>query len=175
MFAKISSFLLINLFNITVLYADTSLLQGIVGSDAVPSAEDLIEHGNADSYIILEKKQNGSELMVAIFLTGGSPFNSEPFSEGRVEGLKMKDGTVVQHKALKIDSHDLSNLQYILERNEIPFLVEAKQKSWVLARSRTSYVVTISNNSETRTVRRELGESLPMDTFVQFVEWLSML
>lgn len=171
---KILKFTLIALLLTASCWAGTSLKK-FVGENELPDLNELLGSGEPSSRIIVRKEGEGGGLLVAIYLDGGSIFGGKPFAQGRIESLRIHDGTIVEHSSTEITEYDLVNLHFLLERNEIAFLPEEKRKSWVIDRSGTRFQILLSEADKTRTLSRELGESMPVDTFVTYVEWLSMM
>ncbi|MCD8481814.1 MAG: hypothetical protein LR015_03555 [Verrucomicrobia bacterium] len=152
----------------------TLYFRSLVGTEDVPRLKDIKANTEAESYLIIEKNRNGARLLITILIEEGSVF-TPILRKGKVESLRIENGVIVQHKTVNIDDDDLSNLQFVIERNEIAHLIENKDKSWVLDRSGTSIIITLSEGTSLRVIRREVGESVPVDNLLSFVEWLSMI
>lgn len=150
-------------------------LKSFIEKNELPDQKDLLSAGESDSRIIVRKEGEGDGLIVVVFLNGGSIFEDRLFTQGRIESLRVHRGTIVKHSSKEITEYDLINLHFLLERNEIAFLPAEKRKSWVIDRSSIRYQILLSESDKTQKLSRELGESIPVDTFVTYVEWLSMM
>ena len=145
-----------------------------ISAKNIPTIEDIKELPGNEAFLVVDKIGESQRVLMILLIKEGDIFIPS-LRKASLRTYREVNGVVERVTGVEIEEDNLFYLQFVMERNEIPHLVERKRKSWIFDHSRTNVTITISQEDSFRVIQREAGESIPVDNFISFLEWLSMI